>query len=555
MRTLYRAARVYRGLDLRAEPPAQALLVDGGAVTWVGPWAVAADRSQLPGGPVDAVVQLPGALIAPAFVDAHVHITETGLALDGIDLGPVRSVAELLELVEAASRARRGRPVLGHGWDERRLAERRPPTRLELDRAAAGGSVYLSRVDVHSAVVSSALAVASGASGFDGWDDSGRVERDAHHAVRAATRTALRPAAVRDLQRLALRAAAACGIAAVHEMSAPHIASVADLAGLLELAADPLERVPHVVAYRGQLVTGPDEATALLAELPGPLAGLAGDLCADGSVGSRTAAFHHSYTDAPETRGHLYLDVDQVRDHVVACTRAGVQAGFHVIGDAAVDTVLRGVRRAAERVGIAAIRAARHRLEHLEAIGAEQVPDVADLGLTASVQPGFDARWGGAAGMYAERLGAARALTMNPFGLLLASGARLVLGSDAPVTPFDPWGAVWAAAGHHVPGFRLSVPAAFAAHTRAGWEAAGILGAGTLGVGSRATFAVWSLDDADPLAALAPDRPDDLSARPHCLLTVLDGRVLHAAAGVAVALDPRGQPTAGSASSSGVRSL
>ena len=538
MRTLYRAARVH--LADPGQPVADAVLVDGGTITWIGPargtsggtvsrpaGGTAGGLAELPGGPPDAVVELPGTLLAPAFVDAHVHVTETGLALDGIDLGSARSVAEVLALVEAAARTRRGRPVLGHGWDEDRLAEGRPPTRQELDRAAAGGSVYLSRVDVHSAVVSTALAVTSGAQQLDGWDDSGRVERDAHHGVRATTRTANPAATVRDLQRLALRAAAAAGIAAVHEMSAPHIASEQDLAQLLALSADAGERLPRVVAYRGELVATVEQAEARLAALPGPIAGLAGDLCVDGSVGSRTAAFHDPYADAPQSRGHLYLDADQVRDHVEACTRAGVQAGFHVIGDAAVDAALRGIRRAAERVGIAAVRAARHRLEHLEALGARQVAEVADLGLTASVQPAFDAAWGGGSGMYAERLGAARALGMNPFAGLAAAGVRLALGSDSPVTPFDPWGAVHAAVRHHVPEHRIPAPVAFLAHTRGGWQAAGRMAAdasGTLAMGAPATFAAWSLAAGDPLADLV---------RPQCLLTVLDGRVLYDPEGLA----------------------
>ena len=50
--------------------------------------------------------------------------------------------------------------MLGHGWDETAWPEHRPPTRQELDRASYGGVVYLSRVDVHSAVVSSALLAA-----------------------------------------------------------------------------------------------------------------------------------------------------------------------------------------------------------------------------------------------------------------------------------------------------------------------------------------------------------------------------------------------------------
>jgi len=524
MRTLYRAAAVHTPAST-ADPAAGdgaagALLVDGAAVAWVGP-ADDADPDV-----ADAVVDLPGAVLAPAFVDAHAHVTETGLLLRGVDLQGVRTLTDLLDRVAAGARTGTG-TVLGHGWDETLLAEGRPPTATELDRAAGGAAVYLSRVDVHSAVISTRLATASGAPARDGWDPSGRVERDAHHAARDRTRTGLTPADRRAAQLAALHAAATAGIAAVHEMSAPHIASEQDLAQLLALSADAGERLPRVVAYRGELVATVEQAEARLAALPGPIAGLAGDLCVDGSVGSRTAAFHDPYADAPQSRGHLYLDADQVRDHVEACTRAGVQAGFHVIGDAAVDAALRGIRRAAERVGIAAVRAARHRLEHLEALGARQVAEVADLGLTASVQPAFDAAWGGGSGMYAERLGAARALGMNPFAGLAAAGVRLALGSDSPVTPFDPWGAVHAAVRHHVPEHRIPAPVAFLAHTRGGWQAAGRMAAdasGTLAMGAPATFAAWSLAAGDPLADLV---------RPQCLLTVLDGRVLYDPEGLA----------------------
>ena len=94
-------------------------------------------------------------------------------------------------------------------------------------------------------------------------------------------------------------------------------------------------------------------------------AGAAGDLCMDGSVGSRTSALHAPYADA-ETTGHLYLDAGQVADHVVACTRAGLQAGFHVIGDRAVAEVVGrlrrprpSARRARDRAGPAPPRARR----------------------------------------------------------------------------------------------------------------------------------------------------------------------------------------------------
>ncbi len=535
MRTLYRGGAVYSPAD----PFATALVTDGDTIAWIGSDEAAAGQA----GDADEVVELDGALVTPAFTDAHVHVTETGLALGGVDVRSARSVGDVLAAVERAARAGRGRPVLAHGWDERDLAEGRPPTRAELDRASYGGIVYLARVDSHSAIVSTALAEAAGARDHAGWTDDGRVERDAHHVVRSATREGLSPAARADAQRTALRAAAAAGIGCVHEASAPHIAPEADLVALAALAGpDGDDPLPEVVPYRGQLVASEAEAREVRDRLGVPLAGLAGDLNADGAVGSRTASFRAPYADAPHTSGHTYLTPEQIRDHVVACTAAALQAGFHVIGDAALDAVLEGFRRAAERAGIAAVRAAGHRLEHVETPDADAVARLADLGITASVQPAFDAAWGGPDGMYAARLGAERAVRMNPFGALAVGGVLLAFGSDSPVTPFAPWEAVRAAVFHTDAGQRISARAAFAAHTRGAARAAGRTADGVLALGAPATLAVWA---AGELVVQAPDDRiqawstdprsgtpglPDLSPgtpAPRCLRTVVRGRVVH----------------------------
>src|SRR5699024_351991 len=105
--------------------------------------------------------------------------------------------------------------------------------------------------------------------------------------------------------------------------------------------------------------------------------GLAGDLFVDGAVGSRTAALREPYTDDPGSSGVLYLDAEAIAEHLVDCTQHGMQAGFHVIGDAAVAEVCAGFRRAAETVGAPALASMRHRLEHLEMIGADQAAELA----------------------------------------------------------------------------------------------------------------------------------------------------------------------------------
>ena len=501
LRTLYRGGAVYAP----HLPAATALLVVDDRIAWLGNDADGQRHLDA----ADDVVDLDGALVTPAFVDAHAHVTETGLARSGVELSDATGVADALSRVERAARHTDG-PVHGHGWDDRLWPERRPPTRTELDRAADGRAVYLSRVDVHSAVVSSAMAERAGLAGLAGWSDDGRVERDAHHAARAAHRGALTPTDRAPLHAAALDAAAAAGIGCVHEMSAPHIVPPDDL-GQLVRADHPVRVRP----FRGAAVRNAGELAAVVAELnlppDVPLAGLAGDLCVDGSIGSRTAAMRDPYADA-DTRGHIYLDAGQVHDHLVICTGHGLPGGFHIIGDRALDMVLDGLLAAEADIGAAALRAVGHRLEHVELVDADAIAVLARLGVTASVQPAFDAAWGGSEGMYADRLGVDRARATNPFGDLHRAGVRLLFGSDSPVTPMDPWNGVAAAAQHHEPSQRLPVRAAIAASTES-----------ALAPGQPATFAVWSCDRlVDGLPDLAPGMP-----RPRCLRTVVDGRTAY----------------------------
>ncbi|AXH95234.1 amidohydrolase [Ornithinimicrobium avium] len=458
-------------------PPASALLVDGSTVAWIGDAADAPDA--------DEVLDLGGALVLPGFCDAHVHLTMTGQGLDGVDLSGTTSVTQALALVEQAARSVRGRPIYAHSWDETRWGEQRPVTSAELDRASYGGVVYMPRVDAHSACVSTAMATIARVTDLDGWDGTGVATREAFAAVTNAFTSSLTQTDRERHVGLALASAARHGITLLHETGAPHLTSHDDLRSVLEAGQAP--DVPDVVTYWGEIG---DDAAAV-AELTGYLGvlGLAGDLCADGSFGSFTAHLSEPYTGTEE-HGWAYLTVEEVRDHVVACTRAGVQAGGHVIGDAALRTMAEGVRLAAQVVGPDAVRAARHRWEHVELPDADVLAAMADLGIWASVQPMFDGLWGGADGMYAARLGVDRALAAVPLRDMLDAGVRIALGSDSPITPLGPWAAVRAAVRHHNPAQRLTVAEAFAAHTRGGYELAGREG-GRLRVGGPATYVVW----------------------------------------------------------------
>lgn len=527
---LYRNGSVYSPAD----PFATAMLVDGGTVAWVGTEHAAANLA----GPEVRTVDLDGALVTPGFVDAHTHTTETGIALGSIDLTRCASLADLLAAVSTAA-SRGSSTILGFGWDESGWPERCSPTAAELDRAGGGALVYLVRADIHSAVVSGSLAAALGLAHVDGWSD-GFVVRGAHEAARTATRR-LSPDQRRIYQQAALAFAAARGYVAVTEMAAPHIAPREDLETLLSIDGTAHSvPLPEVIPYWGQLAASQDEVGELMRGFGGRLAGLAGDLNVDGSIGSRTAALRAPYSDDPGNRGTLYLTEDDVVAHLRATTALTVQAGFHVIGDAGLDVVLRGLEATARELGIEEVRRSRHRLEHVELADDDAIAALVHHGVAVSAQPAFDALWGRPGGLYDQRMGERRT-GMNRFASFLSAGIPVALGSDSPVTPLDPWASVRACLEHSDPAENISARAAFIAHTRAGWRLAGRSPMmGQLAPGTPASYAVWKVDElmvqtpdnrvqswsTDPRAGTPVLPALDTEDAPLCLETVHDGRQL-----------------------------
>ncbi|GFG95729.1 hypothetical protein MTIM_16080 [Mycobacterium timonense] len=516
-----------------AHPDATAMAVRGGVIAWLGSDEVG--RNMFPDAEIEDV---DGGFVAPGFVDSHIHLTATGLTLSGLDLRQAGSRAQCVQMVADYAAAHPGQPVWGHGWDETAWPDNTPPATSDLDAVLGDRPAYLARVDVHSAAASTGLrrlvAELPAAAGFSAERP---LAGDAHHLVRAVARDLLTPGQLADARAAALNAAAAAGIVAVHECAGPQIGGIDDWLQLRDL-----DHGVEVIGYWGEPVRTAAQARELMAATGAR--GLAGDLFVDGAIGSRTAWLHEPYADAPDRTGTCYLDADAVTAHVRACTEAEITAGFHVIGDAAVATVVDAFERVAADLGPVAVARCGHRLEHVEMITAGQATKLGHWGVLASVQPNFDALWGGPDGMYARRLGAERGSRLNPFALLASQGVPLALGSDAPVTGFDPWLSVRAAVNHRTSGSAVSARAAFAAATRGGWRAAGVRdgNAGTLTPGAPASYAIW---DAGALEVHAPrdtvqrwstdprsrvpalPRLDPNDALPRCRRTVHRGAVIH----------------------------
>jgi predicted amidohydrolase YtcJ len=290
------------------------------------------------------------------------------------------------------------------------------------------------------------------------------------------------------------------GIGSLHEMGHPGLSSLED-ARTWERGSWPIE----VLVWWAELDPVVSQENGLR---PG------GDLFLDGSIGSRTAAVSFGYR-GDGGNGTLFHDDQEVAAFFSDCTASGRAAGVHAIGDRAIEQAVVALETAATRHGLDAVRRCRHRIEHVELPRDDHIARLAALGVVASVQPVFDALWGGEGQLYEERFGANVALASNPFGRLHGAGIPLAFGSDSTVTPLDPWGAVHAAE-HHRGGFGVDRSTALEAHVNGGRLAAG-QPRGVLRAGEPADLTVW---DRDPLTVADPR-----SLR--CLATLVGGRSAH----------------------------
>lgn len=484
---------------------ARALLVRGSRVAWVGN-----DPAQAP--PHHEHLDLSGCTVGPAFVDSHVHLTPTGLALLGLDLRGITSTTDLLRAVALHAEHHTGRVIWGHGWDSHGWDEPLPTPR-ELSKASGGRPVTLARIDGHSSLVdettmqSAPLSRAGGIERDSDGEPTGLLRRDANKIARRWAIGAMGEDELDRARHEVARHAAARGIGTVHEMGGPDAMGAGDF-DAWRTGEWPIE----VLGYWG----APD--LGFVAERD--LRSVGGDIWLDGSLGSHTAALTRPYADHP-TRGSLEYDDDTLTELFLDATHSEIQVAVHTIGDEAIDQALRCWQRVATQLPDyehEGLRRFRHRLEHAEVMRPDQYDVVARLGLVVSAQPVFEQLWGHRGGMYEARLGLERAAMTNPFRALADRGVPLCFGSDANVTPIDPWAIVGAAQHRQEPRHALTRLEAVSASTLGGRHAGRQERyVGVLRAGMRADLSVW---EGDPYAQ---DHPVD----PRCLMTMVRGRITH----------------------------
>ncbi len=533
--------RIVRG-DLRtldpAHPRAEAMAIRGDRIVAVG----SMDEAVAAVGPAVPVETAPGVLV-PGFTDSHVHMLYAGLELRRPDVSAAASVGELLEAVRAAASSGvrdEWLHVVGN-FEREDLAERRYPSREELDAATGGRPLFLDQ-RTHDALVNTAALRLAGidrdtpdpAGGHierssDGEPSGRLVERPAFdlvHRLLPPLTVATRRCALREIQPRFL-SAGICGIVEPG-LTAAELGAYQEVWAAGELTvrttamplADPAVPADDLL----QDLTGTGARTGF-GDSRLRLGGVKAYYDGTGSFG--TALIREPWPGDDPGGGPPYgtrvMPQETLRELAQFCARERWSLGVHAVGGAAIGEVL-DVFAEVDRT--ARIRPLRFTLIHGYLWpSAADIRRAAELGVVVALQPSL--HWQVAPRLI-ELFGADAVGRMTPVRSWLRGGALVAGGSDGPDFPLDPLFGIWQACTRHVRGgveplgLDEAITAAEALElwtVRSSYAAFAEHERGRLAAGLLADWAALSLDP-----ALVP--PDELRDA-QVLQTAVGGEVVH----------------------------
>jgi hypothetical protein len=517
---------------------AEALAIRGNRILAVGTGEEIAPLR----GETTQVIDAHGATVMPGFNDAHVHFLSGSLGLGWVQLLDAETFVSIQDRIRSFAATHPDQPwVLGRGW----LYGAFPgglPTRQQLDALIPDRPAVMECYDGHTKWLNSKALEAAGITAATPDPVGGQIVRDTATGeptgVLKESAQALIDHTVPQPGREEKLAALRQGVALAHRLGVTGVQEAGADAEELELF-DVLRRAGELqIRMYMALSAGPGFAEADLKELErlryqypdsDTLRLGAVKLYADGVVESHTAALLAPYANR-ETRGNLEFTPGEMNRIVTLLDARGWQVLIHAIGDGAIRMAL-DAYETAQKTNPPPSRGRRHRIEHIEAISAEDIPRFARLGVIASMQPFHASPNQNILEVWAVNLGPERAARAWSWKGIRDAGGRLAFGTDWPVVELDPRPGIHTALtrktaaglpeGGFMPGQRLPLHDVLEAYTSGTAYAAFDEGrVGTLAPGKLADIVIWSAD----LFALPVDQVKDAEVR----MTLFDGRIVYA---------------------------
>ncbi len=423
-------------------PRATALGIRNGVVLYVGGDA---DDARQAAGPGSETIDLAGRLATAGLIDAHTHPILYGGMLANLDLqNGITNLQDILDRVaERAAQIPAGEWIVGWGYYVMMIAERRPPTRQELDSVAPDHPVVLRQRSGHEAVTNSLGLKLAGITRDTPDPEGGTVVKDAdgeptgllienaRDLLGDSASPGVTPESLLADLRRATESFLSFGITSVGEA---HITSPDMFRAYQQLRADagtPKPRYNLMLSHWKMLEAA--EEFGLMTGFGdrwlrvGPM-----KFFLDGTEGQRTAKVSEGFADEPDNTGMWMFPPEEYRERVLRAHLAGWQCATHSIGDAAVEETLDAYAAAQAALPRPDIR---HRIEHasllrpdlLQRLAAEQSVVVPGARFASNDYP-----------VLMTAFGEERLRWYQPWNSLVERGIHVAVSSDAPVQSPNP---------------------------------------------------------------------------------------------------------------------
>jgi predicted amidohydrolase YtcJ len=354
------------------------------------------------------IINLMGRLLLPGFIDSHEHCIRKGMRGDWVDCTspPMTTIDQLVAALAAkASEKEDGEWVVGYGFDETKLTDRRWPTRHDLDKASSRNPIYLGRAGGHNAVANSIALGIAGITKDTPQPPGGNIEKD--EAGEPTGR--LDEVAAMDMVRDRIPAPTDGEAVEIMVENWPRVEEELLSWGLTTIHEAHI-KAPEALAYQKLLKDGRLRLRAgLMLDGMAPYMGHAtsdlsrqglrtgfgwGDrlyvigvkIGVDGAMGSLTASLTEPYANDPGNYGINRVTQEELTEETVRLHRAGNRACIHAIGDWAIDIALNAIE---EAVKSSEWVDHRHRIEHAGYVRPDQMERMARLGIAVSASIGF----------------------------------------------------------------------------------------------------------------------------------------------------------------------
>jgi predicted amidohydrolase YtcJ len=427
-------------------PEVEALAVRGQDIVALGPVRAIAELV----GEGTEVIELDGALAVPGLIEGHGHFLGLGRSRMILDLNGVASWDEIVAMVAAsAAAAEPGDWILGRGWHQEKWAS--PPKSAvgglpvhdELSLVSPDNPVVLTHASGHAVMVNRVVLEMAGIGAATPDPPGGEIVRDGRgRAIGVLRETAEElvtelvsgdadEVALRRMAELAAEECLAHGITSFHDAGAT-FAEVEVLRSMAEAGE---------IGLRLWVMLSEDN-DSLAVGLPGYRVHRVGGghltvggikRWVDGALGSHGAWLLDPYTDLPTSTGLNIVTQEELEVAARLALDHGLQLCSHAIGDRANRVTLDVYEQA--YASVPEPRDLRWRVEHAQHLHPDDIARFGRLGVIAAMQPTHctsDGPW------VESRLGGERARSgAYVWRDLLATGAVIASGTDAPVEPVD----------------------------------------------------------------------------------------------------------------------